>query len=81
MVHCEPMWNPTVDATVIVYPGSDLETSGRIVDDFGEFDAHGVEVNSTHISDPARRWAVLTDDGALVFVDTHQLAAAPGQSE
>ena len=70
------MWTPTVDASVIVYPGSDLEISGRIVDDFGEFDAHGVEVNSTHISGPARRWAVQTDDGALVFVDTHQLAEA-----
>jgi hypothetical protein len=27
-----------------------------------------------HISDAARRWAVLLDAGTLVFVDSHQIA-------
>lgn len=66
-------WTPTIDARVILYPGTDRETSGRIIEDFGEFTAHSVEINDTHIADPARRWAVITDTGSLEFLDTTHL--------
>jgi len=69
-------WRPAVDDEVVVHPGADTETTGRIVDDFGEFTAAAVEVNETTISPAARRWAVLTAEGDLVFVDTDQMGAA-----
>ena len=67
-------WEPDVDDRVVLYPDTGDEVAGRVVEDFGDFTAHGVAVNDTQISDPARRWAVLTDDGGLVFVDTADLA-------
>ncbi|GAA1458584.1 hypothetical protein [Williamsia maris] len=68
-------WVPAVDDEVVVRPDTDTETetTGRIIDDFGEFTAAAVEVNETTISPAARRWAVLTADGDLVFVDTDQI--------
>lgn len=61
---------------VRVYAGTERETLGRIVEDFGETAGHGVDIADTHIADPARRWAVTLDHGGLVFVDSDQLAAA-----
>jgi len=65
-----------VDMNVRVYPGSDRETGGVIVEDFGGTTGEGVDVASTHFADPARRWAVRLDSGELVFVDSHQLGRA-----
>ena len=65
---------PHTGDTVVIYPGSDREATGRIIDDFGEFTAHSVDIGDTHIADPARRWAILTDTGSLEFVDTEHLA-------
>jgi hypothetical protein len=62
-----------VNSRVRVYPGTDLEDCGIVVDDFGESAGHAVDVGSQHIADPARRWAVLLDGGQLVFVDSDQL--------
>lgn len=65
----------SVNQRVRVYVETDAETRGVVVDDFGDSAGHAVEVLESHFADPARRWAVVLDDGALVFVDTHQLAA------
>jgi hypothetical protein len=62
-----------VNTRVRVYPGTDAESRGVIVEDFGEMAAHPVEIGGQRIADPARRWAVLLDAGTLVFTDTDQL--------
>ena len=61
-----------VNMRVRVYPGTDAECLGVIVEDFGELAGHGVEIGAIHI-DPARRWAVQLDTGTLVFVNTDHL--------
>ncbi|WP_328856380.1 hypothetical protein OG579_13765 [Williamsia herbipolensis] len=66
-------WAPAVGVDVIVHPGSDRAVPGVVVHDFGDFRAHAVTANDTTISEPARRWAVQTVEGALVFADTDQL--------
>ena len=68
-------WHPAVGEQVMIYAGSDRAATGRVVEDFGDFVAHSVDVGATHIADPARRWAVATDDGSLHFVDTGDLSA------
>jgi len=65
----------SVNQRVRVYVDTDAETRGVVVDDFGDDAGHSVDVLDSHFVDPARRWAVLLDDGTLVFVDSHQLAA------
>jgi hypothetical protein len=64
---------PAVNMRVRVYPDSNSEKRGVVVEDFGEMQAHGVDLGDQHFADPARRWAVALDDGGLVFVDTDQL--------
>ena len=48
----------------------------RLLEDFGEFPPHAVEFGGTRIAEPARRWAIRTHDGGLVFADTEQLVSA-----
>ena len=62
-----------VNARVRVYPGTNAECRGVIVEDFGEMAAQSVDLGGQHFADPARRWAVALDTGGLVFVDTDQL--------
>jgi hypothetical protein len=57
---------------VQVYPGTEAESRGVIVEDFGEMVGQAVEIGGHHI-DPARRWAVVLDTGDLVFVNTDEL--------
>jgi hypothetical protein len=57
---------------VRVYPGTDAESPGVIVEDFGELAGQAVDLGDIHI-DPARRWAVQLDTGNLVFVNTDHL--------
>ncbi|MEN3317816.1 MAG: hypothetical protein V7643_1217 [Mycobacterium sp.] len=64
----------SVDMAVRVYPGTDAEAHGRVVDDFGDSAGQGVDVGARRIVEPARRWAVQLDSGDLVFVDSDQLA-------
>jgi hypothetical protein len=64
----------SVDMAVRVYPGTDAEGHGRVVDDFGDSAGQGVDVGARRIVEPARRWAVQLDSGDLVFVDSDQLA-------
>jgi hypothetical protein len=65
----------SVGMAVRVYVGTERETLGHVAEDFGEIAGHSVDIAGTHIADPARRWAVILDDGGLVFVDSDQLAA------
>jgi hypothetical protein len=62
-----------VNMRVRVYPGTEAEGLGVVVEDFGEMTAVAVDIGGHHFADPARRWAVLLDTGNLVFVDTAQL--------
>ncbi len=64
-----------VTMRVRVYPDTEAETPGVIVEDFGELACQAVEIGGHHIADPARRWAVQLDTGNLVFVNTDQLVA------
>ena len=62
-----------VTMRVRVYPGTDAESRGVVVEDFGEMTAQAVEIGGEHFADPARRWAVLLDTGNLVFANTDDL--------
>ena len=63
------------DTRVRVYPGTDGEVRGTVVEDFGDLAGHAVDIGENHMVGPARRWAVALDAGGLVFVDSDQLAA------
>jgi hypothetical protein len=68
--------NPVaVNVRVCVYPGTDSEVRGTVVEDFGDLAGHAVDIGEKRIVGPARRWAVVLDAGGLVFVDSDQLAA------
>ena len=62
-----------VDMRVRVYPGTDAECRGVVVDDFGKTAGYPVDVGGNHLADPARRWALMLDTGMLVFTDSDQL--------
>lgn len=63
-----------VNVRVRVNPGQGNEIHGVIVEDFGEMVTAGVDIGSNHFADPARRWAVISDEGNLVFADSDQLS-------
>lgn len=63
-----------VDVRVLVNGGTDDETRGVIVEDFGEMTAVAVDIGANHFADPARRWAVMLDEGTLMFADSNQLS-------
>ena len=64
-----------VNVRVRVYPGTDREVRGTVVEDFGDLAGHAVDIGENRMVGPARRWAVALDAGGLVFVDSDQLAA------
>jgi hypothetical protein len=64
-----------VNAPVLVYPETDEQQGGVIIEDFGQSAGEAVEVGSNRIADAARRWAVRLNSGDLVFVDSDQLKA------
>ena len=64
-----------ITTRVRVFPSSDREAHGVIVDDFGESIGIPVEIGGNRIAGPARRWAVMLDDDNLLFVDTEDLEA------
>ena len=63
-----------VNVRVRVYPWTDGEVGGTVVEDFGDLAGHAVDLGD-RIVGPARRWAVTLDAGGLVFVDSDQLVA------
>jgi hypothetical protein len=63
-----------VNVRVRVYPGTDGEVRGTVVEDFGDLAGQAVDIGD-RIVGPARRWAVVLDAGGLVFVDSDQLVA------
>ena len=63
-----------VNARVRVYPETDGEVGGTVVEDFGDLAGQAVDIGD-RIVGPARRWAVALDAGGLVFVDSDQLVA------
>ena len=63
-----------VGVSVRVYPGTDRERLGEVVEDFGDSAGEQVQIGDQHIADAARRWAVRLGDGTLVFVDDADLA-------
>ena len=65
-----------VGAVVVVYPGTDSELRGTIVEDFADLAGTAVEVAGEQIAGPARRWAVNLDEGGLVFVDDDSIAVS-----
>jgi len=64
-----------VNVRVRVYPGTDGEVRGTVVEDFGDLAGHAVDIGEKRIVGPARRWAVTLDAGGLVFVDSDELVA------
>jgi len=62
-----------VNDRVRVNPGTDAETRGVIVEDFGDMAAQAVDIGDNHFADPSRRWAVVLESGALLFADSDQL--------
>lgn len=69
-----------VDTPVLVYPGTDQELRGVVVEDFGDFAGTAVEIAGERIVGPARRWAVNLDEGGLVFVDDDSIAVDPDRA-
>jgi hypothetical protein len=65
----------SVDMAVRVYPGTEAEKHGVVVEDFGDLAGEPVEIAGERIAEPARRWAVQLDSGDLVFVNSEELAA------
>jgi hypothetical protein len=45
-----------------------------VVEDFGGVVGVPVDIGTTHISDPARRWAIMLDTGSLEFLDSEHLS-------
>jgi hypothetical protein len=62
-----------VGQRVRVYPSSSDERLGVIVDDYGDDSGCAVNVGSTRIAEPSRRWAIELDDGNLIFADAVDL--------
>lgn len=65
-----------VGVSVRVYPGTDRERLGVVVEDFGDSAGHGVRIGQEQIVNAARRWAVSLGDGSLVFVDSSDVVPA-----
>ena len=63
-----------VDTPVVVFPGTNQQQGGVIVEDFGESAGYAVEIGANRIAGAARRWAVKLNDGTLVFVDSEQIS-------
>ncbi len=64
-----------VNAPVLVYPDTEQQQGGVIVEDFGPSAGHAVEFGENRIAAAARRWAVRLNSGELAFVDSDDLRA------
>jgi hypothetical protein len=64
----------SVGSRVRIHPDTDGEVCGTVVEDFGENASAPIDIGD-RVVDPARRWAVISDDGTLVFADNHEIVA------
>ena len=64
-----------VNSPVLVYPETEQQQGGVIIEDFGPSAGQAVEVGSNQIAAAARRWAVRLNSGELVFVNSEELRA------
>ena len=64
-----------VGARVRVYPGTDAESFGVVVEDFGDISGVDLRVGADQITAAPRRWAVVLDDGSLAFANSDQITA------
>ncbi|MDT7765854.1 MAG: hypothetical protein QOC63_5274 [Mycobacterium sp.] len=62
-----------VGVSVRLYPDTDRERLGVVVEDFGDSAGESVRIGEHHVVDAARRWAIRLADGDLVFVDSSDL--------
>jgi hypothetical protein len=65
----------TVQTRVRVYPGTDAEARGVVVQDFGDTVGYGLDTDDRPSGEKACRWAVMLDAGDLVLVDNEDLIA------
>jgi hypothetical protein len=65
-------------ARVRVHPGTDAESLGVIIEDFGEMPDLDGHVGDNQVANPPRRWAVALDDDTLVFVRNDHVTAING---
>jgi hypothetical protein len=71
--HCEHG-----DQSNTIAVGSRVQTAdsppktGVVVEDFGDMAGEQVVIDPDHIAQ-SRRWAIMLDDGSLVFRDAHSL--------
>lgn len=63
-----------VGERVRVYPGTAAESFGVVVEDFGDISGVDLRVGADQIAAP-RRWAVVLDDGSLIFANSDQITA------
>lgn len=63
----------TITTRVRVFPSTDKEAHGIVVEDFGDSVGIPVDIGGDRIAEAARRWAVMLDDDNLVFVDSENL--------
>jgi hypothetical protein len=62
-----------VGVSVRLYPDTDRERLGVVVEDFGDSAGERVHIGEHHVVDAARRWAIRLADGDLVFADSSDL--------
>ena len=67
------------DQSNTIAVGSRVQTSdspprtGVVVEDFGDLAGEEVIIDRDHVAQ-SRRWAIILDDGTLVFRDAHSLS-------
>lgn len=66
-------------ARVRVHPGTDAESLGVIIEDFGEMHELDRRVGDNQMANSPRRWAVVLDDDTLVFVHSDQITTINSQ--
>jgi hypothetical protein len=64
----------SVGAPVRIFPDTQREVTGVVVDDFGDISGQAVNIGDQVIVGAARRWAVRLFDDTLVFVDDADIA-------
>jgi hypothetical protein len=64
----------SVGVRVRIHPDTGDEACGTVVEDFGENPSEPIDIGDRVVA-PARRWAVIRDDGTLVFARSDEIVA------